>query len=256
MKTLYQLSTLFFVNWLFLVLTYNMLKTQRTKLLRWPIFDDFVLLTAAALPLTLAIFFSIQWLLIVVYIFYSLMFILIWLDAFSYVQYGLEVNLSAIKFFCQNPKALMEENGAINWDLSRDFWFYVLPVFYFLMLFMNLFFSEANIIWHQGVIIGFMVLYAFTASKSTLRGLSFLAWILAAAILYGLFHYAIFPLYNHATALISISGSTLIIVLMLIGIIRRTTSKRLFFSAKSFIRQVIFENNLTENKSIELSAKD
>jgi hypothetical protein len=43
---------------------------------------------------------------------------------------------------------------------------------------------------------------------------------------------------------------------MLIGIIRRTTSKRLFFSAKSFIRQVIFENNLTENKSIELSAKD
>jgi glucan phosphoethanolaminetransferase (alkaline phosphatase superfamily) len=256
MQALYQLSHIFFVNWVFLVLTYNMLKTQRTKLLRWPIFDDFVLLTAATIPLTLIIFFAIKWLMIVAFILYLLIFILIWLDAFSYVQYGLEVNLSAIKFFCQNPKALMEENGAIDWDLERDFWFYLLPAFYVVLLFLNLFYFSATIGWQNWLVIGFIVLYAFTASKSTLRGLSYLAWLVAAAILYALFSYAVFPLYVNYTSLINPIASIIILSLMIIGTILRLRSNRLFFSAKSFMRQVIIENNLSPSQDVELTPAD
>lgn len=244
-----------FENLVMFTAYYAMIKINRTEIFRWPCLNDLQFIFVFTLLVTAAILSSwlpLKWLGFVVF---SVLFLFIWLDAFLYEQYSLEVNVSSLMFFIKNPRALFDETGDVDWDLSRKFYFYLLPFLFYTNLYVTIFNINADFMKMLYAAL-FSTLVIFSLSKSKITWLILPLWVAFGALQLALYCYVVSPQWILHGEMISLVCVAVVVTLLVFFSIVKNSMQHIFFHAQSFMKQIFFESKLKPHKQIKITAKD
>lgn len=244
-----------FENFIMFSAYYAMIKINRTEIFRWPCLNDFQFIfvfTLLVVGVILSPWLPIKWLGFIVF---SLLFLFVWCDAFLYTQYSLEVNVSSLVFFIKNPRALFEETGDIDWELSRNVTFYLLPFLFCANLYISVFDINVNFIKILYAAL-FTICVMFSLSKSKITWQSLPLWLVGSTLMLALYYYVIIPewvLHGGTISIICVVG---IVMLLVFFSMTKRRKQHIFFHARSFMKQIFFESKLKKHKKIAITAQD